>query len=487
MGTGAFTKRDVAKLRSALSSAKLPTDLSELGRRVREGADAGELDRAMAEAAESAVGPPPALPAGPAKVAPLPDELIRAAVKRAITGDRQADPEIDRVVTSHAGFFTLTKRYGALSDPQTELLAGHLASAARGLRPSLGQDAALRAGEHVAYRTQALVHLLRSSRGPEREALAKKLGTIVPAASPVAPVNVRVTPYRQRDAKVGSLRIRYIDVNQDSQEGTILLVHGHGSLLEEYDDLTPLLAKRYRVIVPDLPGCGYSDKPERKYSVGFFARTLVGLLDVLGVHRAVVAGGSLGGNLSLRLGLEHPERFPTIASWAPAGWIGTDDLLAFGATVARGMGSWIYWLSYNEQKGSWYSKDWPGAAEAVAQSDVYRAEVYCPAYHHAYFDIAAEQTGTSWAARAKDIEAQTLLMCGEKDDALEMWKWVSTKLAKEIPRVTFQHRFKYGRHSLAAEDTEQLATYILRFLDEVAPATAVRGRARRTGPRQPSA
>src|SRR5262245_1585391 len=77
------------------------------------------------------------------------------------------------------------------------------------------------------------------------------------------PQRVPATPYDQHDLRVGSLRLRYIDVGPTEAEGSVLvLIPGHTSRIEEYDGLVPVLARRHRVLVLDFPGSGYSDKPE---------------------------------------------------------------------------------------------------------------------------------------------------------------------------------------------------------------------------------
>src|SRR3954463_13952356 len=89
--------------------------------------------------------------------------------------------------------------------------------------------------------------------------------TAEPSAALTRPIAVRATPHLQRDVQANGLRIRYIDVGPTdagaASERPLLLMHGLSSRLEEYDDLVPLLARRHRVLVPDLPGSGYSDKP----------------------------------------------------------------------------------------------------------------------------------------------------------------------------------------------------------------------------------
>jgi len=460
----AITKTDSKKVRKALKDAKLPVTIQEIAEHVAAGRSVRELSDEMQAAAAGAVSKDPAPTVGPTKVQALPTELIDAVGERVRSGDASVNADVDHVVTSLAGYRAVAKRYQALSSVKTEALAGDLAQGLLKRDAGIDRNEALKAGEYVAYRTQALVHFMRSSDPVARARWKKFLGRIDPIANPAFPIKVTPTKYLQRETMVGSLRIRYIDVNPDSTEGTILLVHGHASLLEEYETLVPLLAEKYRVIVPDLPGCGYSSKPSRKYTVKYFADTLVKLLDQLHVPKCFVLGGSLGGNLSLRLGLEYGSYFDRLVPWAPAGWIGTDPLLAVGAKLARGMGAWIFWIIYDEQKQTWYSDGWPGKAEALRQSDLFRNEVYCEPYHLAYFDIAGEQVETTMVGRAKDVNVPALLMCGKHDTALDMYDTVKNVLFDQIPVCEFQDKFLLGRHSLASEDTVELSKYALDYL-----------------------
>jgi pimeloyl-ACP methyl ester carboxylesterase len=60
--------------------------------------------------------------------------------------------------------------------------------------------------------------------------------------------------------------------------------------------LQPLAQAGFRAIAPDLPGYGYSDKPaDALYTIDEQARAVIGLLDRLGIDKAVIAGASYGG------------------------------------------------------------------------------------------------------------------------------------------------------------------------------------------------
>ena len=87
----------------------------------------------------------------------------------------------------------------------------------------------------------------------------------------------------------------------------LLLVHGMGGSSNTWSGVIPLLAKKYRVIAPDLLGHGESDKPRGDYSVGAFAVLLRDLLDALDVPRVTVIGHSLGGGVAMQFAHQHRQ------------------------------------------------------------------------------------------------------------------------------------------------------------------------------------
>jgi pimeloyl-ACP methyl ester carboxylesterase len=86
----------------------------------------------------------------------------------------------------------------------------------------------------------------------------------------------------------------------------VLLIHGITGTSEQWNDVFPLLAERFTVVAPDLPGHGHSDKPHGDYSLGAYAVTIRDLLIALGHHRVTVVGHSLGGGIALQFAYEYP-------------------------------------------------------------------------------------------------------------------------------------------------------------------------------------
>lgn len=87
----------------------------------------------------------------------------------------------------------------------------------------------------------------------------------------------------------------------------LLLIHGMAGSSRTWDAVLPELAKKYRVIAPDLPGHGLSAKPRGDYSLGAFAAFLRDLLRELEVETATIVGQSLGGGVAMQFTYQHPE------------------------------------------------------------------------------------------------------------------------------------------------------------------------------------
>jgi pimeloyl-ACP methyl ester carboxylesterase len=102
-------------------------------------------------------------------------------------------------------------------------------------------------------------------------------------------------------------------VYEEHGEGDRPLVLIHGLLMNRrmFDRLAPEMGRRgNRVITVDLLGHGESDRPPEmtNYSMAFFGKQVVALLDHLGIDQAVIGGTSLGANTSLTMTKDAPER-----------------------------------------------------------------------------------------------------------------------------------------------------------------------------------
>lgn len=101
----------------------------------------------------------------------------------------------------------------------------------------------------------------------------------------------------------------------------VLLLHGIGCSLEDFDEQVDLLSGRYRCWAVDLPGFGGSDPMPVPGSVPRLGAFVAAFLDAVGVREPLhVVGNSLGGAVALQFAADHPDRVRSLALADPAGF-----------------------------------------------------------------------------------------------------------------------------------------------------------------------
>jgi pimeloyl-ACP methyl ester carboxylesterase len=97
----------------------------------------------------------------------------------------------------------------------------------------------------------------------------------------------------------------------------VLLMHGYPTSSFMFRNLIPILATKYHVIAPDLPGFGFSDFPSRltyQYTFDNLAATMQGFIDQLQLKRFAIYIFDYGAPVGLRLVIQNPEKITGIIS-----------------------------------------------------------------------------------------------------------------------------------------------------------------------------
>lgn len=118
----------------------------------------------------------------------------------------------------------------------------------------------------------------------------------------------------------GGYRLHYFEAGKP--DGTpLLLVHGLGARGEDWRAMIPAMAARgFHVYAPDLPGYGRSSRPaDANYSIAMEEAAVVSFMKAVHLDRADVGGWSMGGWVSMKLALDHPELVDRLIVYDSAG------------------------------------------------------------------------------------------------------------------------------------------------------------------------
>jgi pimeloyl-ACP methyl ester carboxylesterase len=116
----------------------------------------------------------------------------------------------------------------------------------------------------------------------------------------------RLDGVSSRYVDVGGLRVHVAEAGQGEP---LVLLHGWPQHWWCWRHVVPLLRDRYRLVMPDLRGSGWSDAPDGGYDKQQLATDLLGLLDALELPRIGLVGHDWGGWTGFLAALRAPERF----------------------------------------------------------------------------------------------------------------------------------------------------------------------------------
>lgn len=122
---------------------------------------------------------------------------------------------------------------------------------------------------------------------------------------------------REEYIHVEGNKIRYLESGNSTD--ILVLIHGLGASAERWEYVIPLFTENFRVIVPDLIGFGYSDKPMVDYTPEFFADFLKKFLKTLSIKKPVLIGSSLGGQVIAEFTANNNELVKKVVLVSPSG------------------------------------------------------------------------------------------------------------------------------------------------------------------------
>ncbi len=125
-----------------------------------------------------------------------------------------------------------------------------------------------------------------------------------------------MTAIKYQTADIDGFKVFYREAGAPDAP-VILLLHGFPSSSHMFRDLIPLLADRFRVVAPDLPGFGLSDMPARSdfaYTFDHVAAVIDRFTEVVGLTQFAIYVFDYGAPTGFRIAVRHPERITAIIS-----------------------------------------------------------------------------------------------------------------------------------------------------------------------------
>jgi 2-hydroxymuconate-semialdehyde hydrolase len=270
------------------------------------------------------------------------------------------------------------------------------------------------------------------------------------------------SPEIARSIVAAGIRTNYHDVGEGFP---LLLIHGSGpgvSAWANWRTVMPELARRSRVIAPDMVGFGFTERPAgQQYNMDVWVEQAVGLLDALGLEQTDLVGNSFGGALAMAIAIRHPRRVRRLVLM---GSVGVPFEITEGLDKV-----WGYTPSFEAMREllDYFSWDRALVNDELAQLR-YEASIR-PGFQESFsamFPAPRQRWVDAMTSLEADIRAiphETLVIHGREDKVIPLSN--SLTLAQWISRVQL-HVYGHCGHWTQIEHAERFARLVGDFLAE---------------------
>ena len=267
----------------------------------------------------------------------------------------------------------------------------------------------------------------------------------IPLVIPIAPLEGARPPEQLADpdskfADVNGLRVHY--KTYGSGEPAFVLLHGFAASEYSWREVVGPLSEIGVVIAFDRPAFGLTERPlpgtwegESPYRPEVQVDLTVGLMDRLGVEKAILVGNSAGGSIALLIALTHPDRVQALVLVDAAvyggggtpGWLRpllfTPQMQRVGPLIARNIRNW----GRSFAESAWHDPSkitdeiWAGYTRSLQAND----------WDQGLWQLTLASHPLGLGERLGELQAPALVITGDDDRIVPTAH--SIRLAGELP------------------------------------------------------
>jgi pimeloyl-ACP methyl ester carboxylesterase len=274
-----------------------------------------------------------------------------------------------------------------------------------------------------------------------------------------------MVPFDGQCADLPGARLHYLEMGP-ADAPAIVMVHGlMGQMRNFSHSLAERLATDHRVILVDRPGWGHSALTGPRPGIVAQGAMIAALIERLELEKPLLVGHSMGGAVSLALGLDRPELVRGLALIAPLSQVVTQVPKAFAGLVAppllRPLIAWLLAVPLGMARARETAvavfapdavpADFPtrGGGALALRPKSYLAGSF--ELEHAPGDMA------KLVARYGEVRLPVAILYGRQDNVLDP-ELNGTKTAAEIPGATLE--LIEGGHMLPVTHAEAVEAWL---------------------------
>lgn len=296
---------------------------------------------------------------------------------------------------------------------------------------------------------------------------------IGPFLIPVPPVaGVPAEDLADRDSRfteINGIQVHYKLAGEG--EPAVLLLHGFGASVFSWRDVLKPLAEYRKVVAFDRPAFGLTQRPlkwqgENPYSMEAQVNLTLGLMDELGLERAILIGHSAGGAVAVETALAAPDRIAGLVLVAPAlegyglkPWarvlLNLPQMRRLGPLLVRAIAS----RGTDLLNRAWYDQD--TLSQEVAAG--YKKPLQADNWDRALWEYTRASESVSQYGRLDDLTMPVLVITGDSDQVVPPEKSRAAAKVLGVEAVLFANCGHLPQEEFPAQFTE----VVLEFLKSI--------------------